>query len=135
MSYRCLALWHLQDAKELLYRLFRAGFVGMQEIPRTADHAPSRTLYTWRVDAAAAAEKLAADLYKAALNVRLRLEHEITQQSDVRLPLYFPKHWLQLSMLKSNCWHTETCVYTLQLVAAYWHGTDAQALCVLTIFV
>ena len=105
----------------------------MQEIPRTADHAPSRTLYTWRVDATAAAEKLAADLYKAALNVRLRLEHEITHQSDVRLPLYFPKHWLQFSMLKSNCWHTETCLYTLQLVAAYWHGTDAQALCVLTI--
>lgn len=73
----------LQDAKELLYRLYRAGFVGMQEIPRTADHAPSRTLYTWRVDAAAAAEKLAADLYKAALNVRLRFEHELNQQSNV----------------------------------------------------
>lgn len=73
----------LQDAKELLYRLFRAGFVAMQEIPRTADHAPSRTLYTWRVDAAAAAEKLAAELYKAALNVRLRLEHEKKEQADV----------------------------------------------------
>ena len=59
----------------------------MQEIPRTADHAPSRTLYTWRVDATAAAEKLAADLYKAALNVRLRLEFELNQQSDVSLPL------------------------------------------------
>lgn len=59
----------------------------MQEIPRTADHAPSRTIYTWRVDATAAAEKLAAELYKAALNVRLRLEFELNQQSDVSLPL------------------------------------------------
>lgn len=88
----------LQDAKELLYRLYRAGFVGMQEIPRTADHAPSRTLYTWRVDAAAAAEKLAADLYKAALNVRLRFEHELNQQSNVS---FLPQPCL-LSVANSN---------------------------------
>ena len=79
----CMA-W-LQDAKELLYRLYRAGFVSLQDIPRTADHAPSRTLYTWRVDIDAAAQKLAADLYKAALNVCLRQDHEYKQQKDVRL--------------------------------------------------
>lgn len=73
-----------QGAKELLYRLYRAGFVSLQDIPRTADHAPSRTLYTWRVQIDAAADKLAAELYKAALNVCLRLEHEYKQQKDVR---------------------------------------------------
>lgn len=79
----------LQDAKELLYRLFRAGFVSLQDIPRTADHAPSRTLYTWRVEIDAAADKLASDLYKAALNVCLRLDHEYKQQQDVSLSLLF----------------------------------------------
>lgn len=92
----------LQDAKEMLYRLFRAGFVGMQEIPRTADHAPSRTLYTWRVDAAAAAEKLAADLYRAALNVRLRLEYELNQQSNVSQLCYVTTTGSDLACLQCS---------------------------------
>ena len=74
---------NLQDAKELLYRLYRAGFVSLQDIPRTADHAPSRTLYTWRVEIDAAANKLASELYKAALNVCLRLDFEYKRQKDV----------------------------------------------------
>ena len=74
---------NLQDAKELLYRLYRAGFVSLQDIPRTADHAPSRNLYTWRVEIDAAANKLASELYKAALNVCLRLDFEYKRQKDV----------------------------------------------------
>ena len=74
----------LQLAKEILYQLYRAGFVSLQDIPRSADHAASRTLYTWRVQIDAAADKLAAELYKAALNVCLRLDHEYKRQKDVR---------------------------------------------------
>ena len=76
----------LQDGRELQNRLYRAGFVILQYVPLTADHAPSRTLYTWRVDIDAAADKLAAEMYKAALNVCLRLDHEYKQQKDVSMP-------------------------------------------------
>ena len=72
-----------QDAKELLYRLFKAGFVGLQDVPRTADHAPSRTLYTWSVNNEAAADKLAAELYKAAFNVYVRCTNEFEQHKEV----------------------------------------------------
>ncbi|DBA69084.1 hypothetical protein WJX79_001083 [Trebouxia sp. C0005] len=72
-----------KDAKELLYRLYRAGFVSLQDVPRTTDHAPSRTLYTWRVEIDAAADKLASELYKAALNVCLRLDFEYQRQKDI----------------------------------------------------
>lgn len=73
----------MQEAKELLYRLFKAGFVGLQDVPRTADHAPSRTLYTWSVNNEAAADKLAAELYKAAFNVYVRCTHEFEQHKEV----------------------------------------------------
>ena len=73
----------IQDAKELLYRLFKAGFVGLQDVPRTADHAPSRTLYTWSVNNEAAADKLAAELYKAAFNVYVRCTNEFEQHKEV----------------------------------------------------
>ncbi|KAL3143158.1 hypothetical protein ABBQ38_002018 [Trebouxia sp. C0009 RCD-2024] len=72
-----------KEAKELLYRLFKAGFVGLQDVPRTADHAPSRTLYTWSVNNEAAADKLAAELYKAAFNVYVRCTHEFEQHKEI----------------------------------------------------
>ena len=78
----------------------------MQEIPRTADHAPSRTMYTWRVDTASAAEKLAADLYKAALNVRLRLEFELNQQTDVSV--------LLTVMILLVMWHCTQAMHHLE---------------------
>ena len=65
--------------------MYRAGFVSLQDVPRTTDHAPSRTLYTWRVEIDAAADKLASELYKAALNVCLRLDFEYQRQKDVSL--------------------------------------------------
>lgn len=61
--------------------------MSLQDIPRTTDHAPSRTLYTWRVEIDAAANKLASELYKAALNVCLRLDFEYKRQKDVSLGL------------------------------------------------
>ena len=75
-----------QDAKELLYKLFKAGFVTLQDVPRTADHAPSRTLFTWSVSNETAAEKLAAELYKAAFNVYVRSTTEFEQHKEVSLP-------------------------------------------------
>lgn len=52
-------------------------------MPRTADHAPSRTLYTWSVNNEAAADKLAAELYKAAFNVYVRCTNEFEQHKEV----------------------------------------------------
>ncbi|KAK9828834.1 hypothetical protein WJX72_002313 [[Myrmecia] bisecta] len=77
------AMMPLKDCRELLYRMLKAGFVGLQDIPKTADHAPSRTFYTWRVAAKAAADLLAAELYREAHNIRTRLDHEMLQQREV----------------------------------------------------
>lgn len=36
--------------KELIYRMYLAGLLQMQEVPRSADHSASRTFYLWHVE-------------------------------------------------------------------------------------
>ena len=52
-------------------------------MPRTADHAPSRTFYTWRVTAESALSRLSSDLYRAAGNLHARLLHEVDKQWEL----------------------------------------------------
>ena len=49
------AMIPVKDTRELLYKLLKAKYVQIQELARTMDHAPSRTLYLWRVDPICAA--------------------------------------------------------------------------------
>lgn len=55
----------------------------MQDVPRTADHAPSRTFYTFRANYEIAAARLAADLYRAAGNVHARLAAELGANKEL----------------------------------------------------
>jgi DNA-directed RNA polymerase III subunit RPC3 len=38
-----------KDCRERLYQMLTAGLLSLQEVPRTADHAPSRTFYLWQI--------------------------------------------------------------------------------------
>jgi hypothetical protein len=57
----------------------------VQDIPKAADHVPSRTTYTLHADSATAGARFARALFKAALNVKLRLEHEQGRHQEARL--------------------------------------------------
>lgn len=54
-----------------------------QAIPQTADHAASRTFYTWRVRLQDAVSQLKKDIYKATLHVHRRLMHELQKGNEV----------------------------------------------------
>lgn len=53
----------VKDTRELLYQMMRDGFLSLQDIPRSADRAPSRSFYTWRVDLQAVYERIAGKHY------------------------------------------------------------------------
>lgn len=55
-----------------------------QDIPKTADHAPSRTIYTFRAVPADAYHTLLLNVMQALLNVRVRLAHELAKEQEVR---------------------------------------------------
>ncbi|KAG2434127.1 hypothetical protein HXX76_007854 [Chlamydomonas incerta] len=78
-----LAMLPAKDTREMLYRMLQGGFIMLQDIPKTADRAPSRTFYTWRVNMPSLSDSTAAQLYRAAGRVWQRLKYEVEKEKDL----------------------------------------------------
>ncbi|XP_064898876.1 DNA-directed RNA polymerase III subunit RPC3 isoform X6 [Columba livia] len=65
-----------KEAKEMLYKMLSESFVSLQEIPKTPDHAPSRTFYLYTVNVPAAARMLLHRCYKSVANLMERRQFE-----------------------------------------------------------
>eukprot|EP00005_Dracoamoeba_jomungandri_P003479 CAMPEP_0174259640 /NCGR_PEP_ID=MMETSP0439-20130205/8451_1 /TAXON_ID=0 /ORGANISM="Stereomyxa ramosa, Strain Chinc5" /LENGTH=469 /DNA_ID=CAMNT_0015343615 /DNA_START=63 /DNA_END=1472 /DNA_ORIENTATION=+ len=72
-----LALITLKDTRELLYKLFTANFILLQEVPKSSDYAPSRTFYFWSVKLDQLRKQIREHIYKIMFNLRLRLRKEL----------------------------------------------------------
>ncbi|KAL4423849.1 hypothetical protein ABPG75_001150 [Micractinium tetrahymenae] len=78
-----LAMLTKEEAREKLYGMLKAGYLALQDVPRTADHAPSRTFYTWRANPGVVNARMASDLYRAAGNLHARLAHEMSKKEEL----------------------------------------------------
>ena len=58
-----------KDTRETLAKLSSSLMIECQEVPRTADHAPSRTWYLWFVNPRNCADALLGHMYKAMGNL------------------------------------------------------------------
>ena len=58
-----------------------------QDLPRSADHAANRTIFTWHVDMGAVMRRMATELVQSAGNLRSRMGDELKQQAQVTQPL------------------------------------------------
>ncbi|NXF41208.1 RPC3 polymerase, partial [Nyctibius bracteatus] len=65
-----------KEAKDMLYRMLSENLVALQEIPKTPDHAPSRTFYLYTVNVPASARMLLHRCYKSVANLIQRRQHE-----------------------------------------------------------
>ncbi|KAL6782382.1 RPC3 [Auxenochlorella protothecoides x Auxenochlorella symbiontica] len=72
-----------KDAKVKLHAMLKAGYIALQDVPRTADRAPSRTFYLWRADVRAACAAFTIELFLAAGNLHARLAHELSQRAEL----------------------------------------------------
>ncbi|GAA5849254.1 hypothetical protein JCM9279_006427 [Rhodotorula babjevae] len=72
-----LAFLSVKEAREVLGRLSAAQLIEPQEVPRTADRAPSRTLYLWFVDFNKVVTSLIGHHYKALANVQAQRQHQL----------------------------------------------------------
>ncbi|XP_033124022.1 DNA-directed RNA polymerase III subunit RPC3-like [Anneissia japonica] len=70
------ALIPAKEAKEMLYNLFAEQLVTVQEIPRTPDHAPSRTFFLFNVNVEQVCRNILERSYKSLVNLILRRNHE-----------------------------------------------------------
>lgn len=65
-----------KEAKDMLYKMLSENLVYLQEIPKTPDHAPSRTFYLYAVNTLASARMLLQKCYKTVTNLIARRQHE-----------------------------------------------------------
>uniref|UniRef100_V9KPL2 DNA-directed RNA polymerase III subunit RPC3 n=1 Tax=Callorhinchus milii TaxID=7868 RepID=V9KPL2_CALMI len=65
-----------KEAKEMTYSMLSEGFISLQEIPKTPDHAPSRTFYLYTVNLLSTARMLLQRCYKTVANLIERRQHE-----------------------------------------------------------
>nr|XP_031292405.1 DNA-directed RNA polymerase III subunit RPC3 isoform X2 [Camelus dromedarius] len=65
-----------KEAKDMLYKMLSENFISLQEIPKTPDHAPSRTFYLYTVNIPSAARMLLHRCYKSVANLIERRQFE-----------------------------------------------------------
>lgn len=65
-----------KEAKDMLYKMLSENFISLQEIPKTPDHAPSRTFYLYTVNILAASRMLLHRCYKSIANLMERRQFE-----------------------------------------------------------
>ncbi|XP_060109041.1 DNA-directed RNA polymerase III subunit RPC3 [Heteronotia binoei] len=65
-----------KEAKEMMYKMLSCNVVSLQEIPKTPDHAPSRTFYLYTVNVLPSARMLLDRCYKSVANLIERRLHE-----------------------------------------------------------
>ncbi|XP_014664073.1 PREDICTED: DNA-directed RNA polymerase III subunit RPC3-like isoform X3 [Priapulus caudatus] len=68
-----------KEAKDLTYTLFAEAFLSLQEIPRTPDHAPSRTIYLFTVNITQVCRMLLDRCYKALSNIVSKRHHVVKE--------------------------------------------------------
>lgn len=63
-----------KDCKSLLYGMLNDGMLGITELSKTVDHAPSRTYYLFYVDVYLICKKLLENAYKSMANLMIKRE-------------------------------------------------------------
>ncbi|TRY85596.1 hypothetical protein DNTS_010170 [Danionella cerebrum] len=71
-----------KEAKEMLYTLLSENLVQLQEIPKTPDHAPSRTFYLYTVNQLPTARLLLQHCYKTVGNLIERRQFETKENKQ-----------------------------------------------------
>ncbi|KAG2175484.1 hypothetical protein INT43_001131 [Umbelopsis isabellina] len=72
-----LAMLPAKDTREQLALLCTHGICDIQEVPKSADRAPSRTIFLWFVNLDKCYKEILMDLYRSIANVRQRSRHEL----------------------------------------------------------
>ncbi|KAI9209760.1 RNA polymerase III subunit RPC82 helix-turn-helix domain-containing protein [Polychytrium aggregatum] len=72
-----LAMIPIKTARECLNELMAGGFVFIQDVPKTTDHAPSRTFYLFGVSVDQCVERMLQQSYRMLNNVKLRRKKEL----------------------------------------------------------
>ncbi|KAI8872862.1 hypothetical protein GQ42DRAFT_160958 [Ramicandelaber brevisporus] len=99
-----LALMASKSMRDSLNSLMRAGFINIQEVPRTADRAPARTIFLYFVDTRKACGIAAEMCRRSIINLRKRLkfERERDERRELLLKIQREDVARDMSLLSEN---------------------------------
>lgn len=111
-----------KEAKDMLYTLLSADLVQLQEIPKTPDHAPSRTFYLYSVHQLATARMLLQHCYKTVANL---IERRLFETKENKRTLEKSQ---RIEAILASLQATEAEPEQLQEVEEMITGTERQQL-------
>ncbi|KAA0703090.1 DNA-directed RNA polymerase III subunit RPC3 [Triplophysa tibetana] len=117
-----------KEAKDMLYKLLSENLVQLQEIPKTPDHAPSRTFYLYTVNQLPTARLLLQHCYKTVGNLIERRLYETKENKQTsEKSMIITKIGISCSTTgRSPLSYTKVCVWstcpkTLQVFVCSLH--------------
>lgn len=72
-----------KECKALVYNMLNDGLLGITELSKTSDHAPSRTYYLFYVDVYLVVRKLAENAYKAMGNLMVKRQQLVAENKSL----------------------------------------------------
>jgi transcription initiation factor IIE alpha subunit len=78
------AMLQPKATREILYKLFRAHYVHMYEVPKEPSHMASRTFFMWHIEQKLLLSKCKTDVYETLLNIQQKLRFENNASKDVQ---------------------------------------------------
>nr|KAJ3419163.1 DNA-directed RNA polymerase III subunit RPC3 [Polyrhizophydium stewartii] len=70
-------------ARECLYAMFKAGFVFLQDVPKTVDHSASRTYFLWYTSVERTCSILLSCAYNTSHRLKLRRKKEMADRTHL----------------------------------------------------
>eukprot|EP00299_Pterocystis_sp_00344_P016550 c829_g1_i1.p1 GENE.c829_g1_i1~~c829_g1_i1.p1 ORF type:complete len:417 (-),score=128.82 c829_g1_i1:16-1266(-) len=77
------AMLPIKECRERLFQMLKANILSLQEIPKSADRAPSRTIYLWKVQLGAVNDQIVQEMFKTMWNIKKRRQHEFHSAEDL----------------------------------------------------
>ena len=71
------AMIPIQDAREVIHRLYRNNYISILNLQQSKQHNPGNAIYLWGVNKVQMNANLKNKMYRAMYNLRLRRQHEV----------------------------------------------------------
>jgi hypothetical protein len=78
-----MLLMTAKEVREVCFQMLSLGFLQLQEVPKTLDHAPSRTIFLWNIERSIVRRNLSTRLHQVMLDYSERLERLARVNSDL----------------------------------------------------
>jgi len=72
-----LSMLEVKQARVLLFKMFKAGYIQLQEIPKSQDKMAAQGVFLWSNDNEGAFRQVISEMYKAMMNLSMRLKQEL----------------------------------------------------------